>query len=281
VSFSGPGRERLRIDPPTIVAHAHANLPRIAPPSDPATRFVGTIRGFVMLNALADTLAARAPDLGTKPSAMLHPKPTMFIVDDHIAIREALEALVRDAGWQPKIFASAAEFLAQRRVSGPSCLVLDVYLPEQNGLALQQRLAAERTAMPIIFIAGHGDVPMSVQAMKAGAVEFLMKLFRTDVLLDAICQAIRCSETALDDEAEMHVLRERHASISRREREVMALVVAGLMNKQAAADLGISEITVKAHRGRVMKKNAGSLVCQPRQDGCKTRPRGVVVETSR
>ena len=195
-----------------------------------------------------------APELGKKPSAMLHPKPTVFIVDDDSAMREALEALIRDAGWQPEIFASAAEFLAQPRVSGPNCLVLDIDLPDQSGLALQQHLAAERTDMPIIFITGHGDVPMSVQAMKAGAVEFLMKPFRADVLLDAIRQAIRLSETALDDEAEMHVLRECHASLSRREREVMALVVAGLMNKQAAGDLGISEITVKAHRGRVMKK---------------------------
>jgi FixJ family two-component response regulator len=195
-----------------------------------------------------------APDLCKTPSAMLHPKPTVFIVDDHSAMREALEALIRDAGWQPEIFASAAEFLAQPRVSGPNCLVLDIDLPDQSGFALQQRLAAERTDMPIIFITGHCDVPMSVQAMKAGAVEFLMKPFRADVLLDAIRQAIRRSETALDDEAEMHVLRQRHASLSRREREVMALVVAGLMNKQAGGDLGISEITVKAHRGRVMKK---------------------------
>jgi FixJ family two-component response regulator len=194
------------------------------------------------------------PDLGTRPSAMLHPKPTVFIVDDHSAMREALEALTRNAGWQPEIFASAAEFLAQPRVFGPNCLVLDIDLPDQSGLALQQRLAGERTDMPIIFITGHGDVPMSVQAMKAGAVEFLMKPFRADALLDAIREAIRRSETALEDGAEMHVLRERHASLSRREREVMALVVAGLMNKQAGADLGISEITVKTHRGRVMKK---------------------------
>lgn len=180
--------------------------------------------------------------------------PIVFVVDDDVSVRESLEALIRDAGWQPEIFASAEEFLSRPRVSGPSCLVLDVGLPDLNGLDLQQRVAADRPDMPIIFITGHGEVPMTVRAMKAGAVEFLTKPFGDDVLLIAIRDAIHRSETAVGREAEIQALRDRYALLSHREREVMALVVTGLLNKQVGGELGISEITVKAHRGQVMRK---------------------------
>jgi FixJ family two-component response regulator len=186
--------------------------------------------------------------------------PVVFVVDDDVSVRESLELLIRCAGWQPEIFASAHEFLARPRVLAPSCLVLDVGLPDLNGLELQKLVAADRSDMPIIFITGYGDVPMTVQAMKAGAVEFLTKPFGDDVLLSALRHAIERSRAALGHEAEMRSLRDRYASLSPREREVMACVVSGLLNKQAGAELGISEITVKAHRGKVMRKmEAGSL----------------------
>ena len=191
---------------------------------------------------------------------MSHPTPIVFVVDDDVSVRESLESLIRCAGWEPETFASAQEFLSRPRVLAPSCLVLDVTLPDLNGLDLQERIAADRIDMPIIFITGYGDVSMTVQAMKAGAVEFLTKPFGDDVLLSAIRHAIERSRIALAHEAEMRALRDRHASLSRREREVMALVVSGLLNKQVGGELGISEITVKAHRGRVMRKmKAGSL----------------------
>jgi FixJ family two-component response regulator len=177
----------------------------------------------------------------------------VFIVDDDISVRESLELLIRSADWQPETFVSAEQFLARPRVHVPSCLVLDVSLPDLNGLELQKRIL-DRTDMPIIFITGYGDVPMTVEAMKAGAVEFLTKPFNEEVLLDAIRNALERSRTALGHEAELRALRDAHASLSRREREVMALVVSGLLNKQVGAELGISEITVKAHRGRVMRK---------------------------
>lgn len=187
--------------------------------------------------------------------------PVVFVVDDDVSVRESLEALIRDAGWQPETFASAEEFLSRPRVSGPSCLVLDVGLPDLNGLDLQQRVTADRPDMPIIFITGHGEVPMTVRAMKAGAVEFLTKPFGDDVLLIAIREAIERSKTAVGREAEIQALQDRYASLSHREREVMALVVTGLLNKQVGGELGISEITVKAHRGQVMRKmKARSLV---------------------
>ena len=185
---------------------------------------------------------------------MSHATPIVFVVDDDVSVRESLELLIRNAGWQPETFASAQEFLSRPRVLAPSCLVLDVALPDLNGLDLQKRVAVDRIDMPIIFITGYGDVPMTVQAMKAGAVEFLTKPFSDEVLLNAIRHAIERSHTALGHEAEIRALRECHASLSRREREVMALVVSGLLNKQVGGELGISEITVKAHRGKVMRK---------------------------
>jgi len=178
----------------------------------------------------------------------------VFVVDDDISVRESLELLVRCEGWRPEIFSSAQDFLARPRAAVPHCLVLDISLPDGNGLELQKRIAVEQASMPIIFITGHGDVPMSVQAMKGGAVEFLLKPFRDDVLLSAIRQALERSRVALAREAEMQVLRDCHASLTPREREVMTLVVSGLLNKQVGWELGISEITVKAHRGNMMQK---------------------------
>lgn len=178
----------------------------------------------------------------------------VFIVDDDISVRESLELLIRCAGWQPETFASAQEFLSRPRPLAPSCLVLDVGLPDLSGLDLQQLLAVDRSDMPIVFITGYGDVPMTVQAMKAGAIEFLTKPFRDDVLLRAVQQAIGYSQTAIERDSELRALRDRHALLSQREREVMALVASGLLNKQVGGELGISEITVKAHRGKVMRK---------------------------
>jgi FixJ family two-component response regulator len=187
-------------------------------------------------------------------------KPVVFVVDDDISVRESLESLIRCEGWQPKTFASAQQFLDQPQAIVPNCLVLDVSLPGLNGLDLQKLIADERTDMPIIFITGYGDVPTTVQAMKAGAVEFLTKPFSDEALLTAISQALERSRIALDHEAEIRGLQDRYALLSRREREVMALVVRGLLNKQVGFELGISEITVKAHRGKVMQKmNAKSL----------------------
>jgi FixJ family two-component response regulator len=180
--------------------------------------------------------------------------PIVFIVDDDVSVRESLEPLIEHAGWRPEVFASAEDFLVRTRPAAPSCLVLDVSLPDLNGLELQKRIAADRTDMPIIFITGHGDIPMTVQAMKAGAVEFLTKPFTPDVLLSAIQSALERSRASLDEEANLQALRDRHESLSRREREVMTLVVRGQLNKQVGGELGISEITVKAHRGRVMRK---------------------------
>src|SRR5947209_3281670 len=184
---------------------------------------------------------------------MSHRLPIVYVVDDDISVRESLELLIRYAGCQTETFASAEEFVARPRIDVPSCLVLDVSLPNLNGLDLQKRII-DRTDMPIIFITGYGDVPSTVQAMKAGAVEFLTKPFGDDVLQNAISQAIERSRAALAHEADLRSLRDCHASLTPRERETMALVVSGLLNKQIAAELGISEITVKAHRGQVMRK---------------------------
>jgi FixJ family two-component response regulator len=180
--------------------------------------------------------------------------PFVFVVDDDISVRESLGPLIRRAGWEPLLFPSAQEFLSLPRIPGPSCLVLDVSLPDLNGLDLQKRVAADRPDMPIIFITGYGDVPMTVRAMKAGAAEFLTKPFGDDVLLRAIGQAIERSCSTLRREAETGVLRDSYRTLTPREREVLALVVSGLPNKQIGGELGISEITVKAHRGKMMQK---------------------------
>jgi FixJ family two-component response regulator len=180
-------------------------------------------------------------------------RPAVFVVDDDVSVRESLEMLIATSGWQPVTFASAEDFLESSPDHGPHCLILDVTLPDLNGLDLQQRIV-DRADMPIIFITGHGDVPMSVRAMKAGAAEFLTKPVRAEVLLEAIGQALERSRAVLARNAEIRALRDHHESLTPREREVMALVVMGLLNKQIAAELGISEITVKAHRGRVMRK---------------------------
>ena len=199
----------------------------------------------------------------------------VFVVDDDASVRESLELLIRAAGWQAETFTSAREFLARPRATVPCCLVLDVTLPEINGLELQQQLV-DRSDMPIIFITGHGDVPMSVQAMKAGAVEFLTKPFRDDVLLEAIRGAIERSRAALRQDSEMQVLRSCYASLTSREREVMALVVSGLLNKQVGGELGISEVTVKAHRGQMMRKmkadSLPALVTMASRLGLRTAP---------
>jgi len=181
-------------------------------------------------------------------------KPIVFVVDDDLSVRESLDLLIKFAGWQSETFASAVDFLARPRTTTPSCLVLDVSLPDLDGLELQKLIASERTEMPIIFITGHGDVPMTVKAMKGGAVEFLTKPFDDEVLLSAIRHAIKRSAAVLDDQADTSALRSSYESLTPREREVMQLVVAGMLNKQIGLKLGISEVTVKAHRGKMMHK---------------------------
>lgn len=186
--------------------------------------------------------------------------PVVFVVDKDESVRESLEALISCEGWQAQTFASAEEFLAFSWALVPSCMVLDVTLPGFSGLELQQRVAIERPDMPIIFVTAKRDVRITVQAMKAGALEFFMKPFREDALLSSIREALGRSRAALRREAETRRLRDCYGSLSQREREVMALVVSGLLNKQVGAELGISEITVKAHRGQVMQKmQANSL----------------------
>ncbi|HKF02286.1 MAG TPA: response regulator transcription factor [Candidatus Sulfotelmatobacter sp.] len=185
---------------------------------------------------------------------MAEAKAIVFVVDDDLSVREALGSLIRSAGLKVETFASAQEFLARPRADMPSCLVLDVRLPGLSGLELQKRMAEVNIEIPIIFITGHGDVPTTVQAMKAGAVEFLTKPFRDEDLLEAIQQAIKRDRAARRQEAEMAALYDRYESLTPREREVMERVVSGLLNKQVAAELGTSEITIKVHRGQVMQK---------------------------
>jgi FixJ family two-component response regulator len=189
-----------------------------------------------------------------------HAAPKVLVVDDDVSVRESLELMIQRAGWIAETFASAEDFLARDLPQAPSCLILDVSLPNLNGLELQNRLTADGASMPIIFISGYGNVPMTVRAMKAGAIDFLMKPFGDDALLRAIEEALGRSRAAHAAAAEIRVLRDRFASLSRREREVMHCVVRGALNKQIGAELGISEITVKAHRGRMMgKMKADSL----------------------
>ena len=207
-------------------------------------------------SATSPTHAGGAPLVSgsTEVSSMPQAKPVVFVVDDDVSVRESLELLIEHAGWQPELFSSAQEFLSHRPPAGaPCCLVLDVNLPGLDGLELQRQLG-NRNDVPIVFITGFGDVPMTVKAMKAGALEFLTKPFSDDVLLKAIQGAIDRSRFALRLDAEMRVLRDRYESLTPRERQVMALVVSGRLNKLIAADLGITEITVKAHRGEVMRK---------------------------
>ena len=199
-------------------------------------------------------------DLTMSP-AMPRGIPTVFVVDDDFSVRESLKLLITVAGWKPETFASAEEFLARPRVPTPSCLVSEMSLPDLDGLELQERVAAHDVEMPVIFITGHGDIPITVRAMKAGAFEFLTKPFDDEVLLGAIRNAIDQSEATLRENVEIQALRKRYASLTIREREVMALVALGLLNKQIGLKLGISESTVKAHRGKVMQKmDADSVV---------------------
>ena len=216
-------------------------------------------------------------EVGSSP--MSTAKPIVFVVDDDIWVRESLETLMQDEGWQPKTFATAQDFLDHPRPLTPSCLVLDISLPGLNGLELQKRVAAERTDMPIIFITGHGDIPMSVGAMKAGAVEFLTKPFNDEVLLTAVRQALERSGVALAREAEMQELRDRFKSLTARERDVMALVVSGLLNKQVAGDLGITESTVKAHRGQVMQKMKANSVADLVKMTARLRPNAATIRS--
>jgi FixJ family two-component response regulator len=203
--------------------------------------------------------------------------PIVFVIDDDISVRESLELLIKIAGWQPETFASARDFLSRPAAPVPCCMVLDVRIPGLDGLELQRQLV-ERTEMPIVFITGHGDVPMSVRAMKAGAVEFLTKPFDVEVLLGAIRGAIDRSRDALRDQLQRRALKECYASLTPREREVMTLVVSGLLNKQVGGELGISEITVKAHRGQVMRKmkadSLADLVTMAATLGLRTPPKG-------
>jgi FixJ family two-component response regulator len=200
------------------------------------------------MKAVTDRTANGA--IGTLPApGVATGLPVVFVVDDDISVRESLEALIRHAGWQPEVFASTEAFLAHPRMTQPSCLILDVSLPNSGDLALHGRIG-----VPVIFITGHGDIPMTVQAMKAGATEFMTKPFSDEAVLSAIGFAIARSEMELRSHAELQALRNRYVLLSQREQQVMALVVAGLLNKQIGGELGISEITVKAHRGRVMRK---------------------------
>jgi FixJ family two-component response regulator len=212
----------------------------------------------VFLNPETNMNSLNGSDRESGSSSMSSNSPVVFVVDEDRSVRESLEALIQFQGWHAETFSSAHDFLARPRDLVPSCLVLDISLPDVSGLDLQKRVAADRVDMPVIFITGCGDVAMTVQAMKAGAAEFLTKPFDARVLLEAIKQAIDQSRAALEQEAALRELCERYESLSTREREVMALVVTGLLNKQIGSELGISEITVKAHRGRVMRKMKAS-----------------------
>ena len=212
--------------------------------------------------------------LGMNASLTANSTSVVFVVDDDISVRESLELLIAAAGWRPELFASAQEFLSHPRPAGASCLILDVNLPDLSGLDLQKRIATDYSGTPIIFITGYGDIPTTVQAMKAGAVEFLTKPYTSEVLLSAVRSALERSRAIVDEQAGLEVLRKRHRSLTPREKDVMALVVRGQLNKQAGGELGISEITVKAHRGRVMHKmhakSLAELVNMARRLGIET-----------
>lgn len=186
----------------------------------------------------------------------------VFVVDDDVSVRESLEYLIRDEGWQVETFTSAEEFVNRPREFAPSCLILDISMPGLNGLELQKRLSVERPDMPIIFLTGHGDIPKTVQAIKAGAVEFLTKPVSDSTLLSAVGKAIQRSTALIARDAELRVLRVRYARLTSREREVLALVVVGKANKEIANELGISEVTVKAHRGSMMQKMGASSLAE-------------------
>lgn len=203
-------------------------------------------------------LIDRAIRLPRSP-AMPPTTPTVVVVDDDISVRESLELLIQNEGWQPALFQSAQEFLARLSTVVPSCLILDVNLPDLSGLDIQQRISDEKSSIPIIFITGYGDVPTSVRAMKAGAAEFLTKPLDDKILIGAIRDAVLRSQANLEREGAQRQLQQRFASLTKREREVMNLVVKGLMNKQVGLELDISEITVKAHRGRVMEKMKATI----------------------
>jgi FixJ family two-component response regulator len=207
-------------------------------------------------------MIASAPDSRVTTHPNPQSAPIVFVVDDDISVRESLELLLRLEGFEVETFESAQAFLARPRTSVPSCLVLDISLPGLNGLDLQRRVAVERQDMPIIFITGYGSIPMTVQAMKAGAVEFLTKPLSDTVLVGAIRNAVERSRILLDRDEVVRELKGRYALLTSREREVMALVVAGLPNKQVGGELGISEITVKAHRGSMMRKMQASSLAE-------------------
>jgi FixJ family two-component response regulator len=191
---------------------------------------------------------------GSATTSGPEPKPVVYVVDDDVSLRESLQAMVAESGFHPEVFASAQEFLKHSRQLLPGCLILDVSLPDLNGLEVQRLVGAGQEALPIVFITGHGDIPMTVEAMKAGAAEFLTKPFSPEALLAAVVSAVERSRANLVELRSLQILKDRQASLSRRERDVMDLVTRGQLNKQVGAALGISEITVKAHRGKAMRK---------------------------